>query len=74
MTRAGFGELLRKEIYDRRWNMAILGRESGVSQVSIARYLRGGAFPGFSEFLKICKALKKTPNEFLGITDWTDCA
>jgi len=54
-----FKTWLREEMKARHWNIYDLSIESGLSEKTIADYLRDARLPKLSSLLQICKAFGK---------------
>jgi transcriptional regulator with XRE-family HTH domain len=59
-------ENLRDQIRQRGWNQKEAAAEFGVKQSSVSQWLSGTHEPSVEMLLRVCRALKVTPNELLG--------
>ena len=56
---------LRRLLSDKHWSQADLARESGESEMSVSRILRGSHMPGVGPISRIAKALGVTLDSLL---------
>ena len=61
-----FRKRLKKELETRRITQRYLAQITGLTEVSISRYITGDRVPKANVLLKICKALHVSPDYLLG--------
>lgn len=66
-----FSERLKEILRINNISQSDLAKLTGLTECTISRYVNGTRCPNLDNFIKICKALKRTPNTMLDIwCDW----
>ncbi len=64
-----FAQRLQTAMYLRKWSGVELAKRSGLTNVSISRYINGQRLPSVDRIIRLSKALGVTSDYLLGLSD-----